>query len=205
LPDAVRVPLFRVAGDPAAGTGHDGRDRVPDRRPCDPLQRAGLPDPRAVRHPAALHGRLARLSVGRPPGGRPRAIDRGHARAFLPAAVLATGTVYYSRRVNLAPLRVLPGRDVAEGHQRGRLTELFDMNRSTFLSILAAVVLCWLRAWAQEPPGNSPDPARQRLRALMPMKEHVELFLRGKQGTEQLSRNSGWLFDANLGWVLCDS
>src|SRR5262245_29764807 len=77
------------------------------------------------------------------------------------------------------------------------------MNRSIFL--LAVVVLCWSLAWAQDPPAKSSDAARQRLRAIMPTKDHVELFLRGKQGPEQLSRNSGWLFDANLGWVLCDS
>src|SRR5262245_47235640 len=46
---------------------------------------------------------------------------------------------------------------------------------------------------------------RQRLQAIMPTKPLVEQFLRGKQGPDQLSRNSGWLFDPDLGWILCDS
>jgi hypothetical protein len=53
--------------------------------------------------------------------------------------------------------------------------------------------------------GQDSDPTRQRLQAIMPTKADVEKFLRGKQGPEQLSQNRGWVFDADLGWVLCDS
>ena len=45
----------------------------------------------------------------------------------------------------------------------------------------------------------------QYLRRLIPSREQVDDFLRGRQGPEKLSRNQGWLFDGELGWVLCDS
>lgn len=43
------------------------------------------------------------------------------------------------------------------------------------------------------------------LRRLIPSREQVDNFLRGRQGPEKLSRNQGWLFDGELGWILCDS
>jgi len=43
------------------------------------------------------------------------------------------------------------------------------------------------------------------LRQLMPSREQVENFIRGRQGPEKLSRNQGWTFDSELGWILCDS
>jgi len=46
---------------------------------------------------------------------------------------------------------------------------------------------------------------RKYLRSLMPSREQVDNFIRGPQGPERLSRNQGWMFDADLGWVLCDS
>ena len=46
---------------------------------------------------------------------------------------------------------------------------------------------------------------KKYLRALMPSREQVDDFIRGRQGPEQLSRNRGWVFDGELGWVLCDS
>jgi len=51
------------------------------------------------------------------------------------------------------------------------------------------------------------DAARVKkyLLSLMPSREQVENFVRGRQGPERLSRNQGWLFDGELGWVLCDS
>jgi hypothetical protein len=76
------------------------------------------------------------------------------------------------------------------------------MNASMFLQLATAAALCCSLASADEPAAAQ---ARQRLQALMPSRAQVELFLRGKQGPEQLSRNNGWLFDADLGWVLCDS
>ena len=43
------------------------------------------------------------------------------------------------------------------------------------------------------------------LRSLMPSREQVYNFVHGRQGQEKLSRNQGWTFDSDLGWVLCDS
>jgi hypothetical protein len=45
----------------------------------------------------------------------------------------------------------------------------------------------------------------QYLRSLMPSRKQVDNFVRGRQGPEQLSRNQGWVFDSELGWILCDS
>jgi hypothetical protein len=55
--------------------------------------------------------------------------------------------------------------------------------------------------------GRSIDSARAReyLFSLMPSREQVENFIRREQGADNLSRNQGWTFDADLGWVLCDS
>jgi len=47
--------------------------------------------------------------------------------------------------------------------------------------------------------------AREYLRSLMPSREQVDNFIHGRQGPQKLSRNQGWLFDPDLGWVLCDS
>ena len=46
---------------------------------------------------------------------------------------------------------------------------------------------------------------REYLRSLMPSREQVHNFVHGRQGPEKLSRNQGWTFDSDLGWVLCDS
>lgn len=46
---------------------------------------------------------------------------------------------------------------------------------------------------------------REYLRSLMPSRKQVENFVQGRQGPEKLSRNQGWTFDSELGWVLCDS
>src|SRR5262245_40382029 len=74
------------------------------------------------------------------------------------------------------------------------------------LQLTGVAVLCWNFAWADEPASKSADELiRRRLEGVRPTKADVERFLRGKQGPEQLSRNSGWLFDPDLGWILCDS
>lgn len=51
------------------------------------------------------------------------------------------------------------------------------------------------------------DSARVRkyLRSIMPSREQVDNFLQREQGPNRLSRNQGWTFDPDLGWVLCDS
>ena len=43
------------------------------------------------------------------------------------------------------------------------------------------------------------------LRLIMPSRDQAENFIRGEQGEEKLSRNEGWTFEPDLGWVLCDS
>ena len=46
---------------------------------------------------------------------------------------------------------------------------------------------------------------REYLRSLMPSREQIDVFIRGQQGPEKLSRNRGWVFVGELGWILCDS
>ncbi len=46
---------------------------------------------------------------------------------------------------------------------------------------------------------------REYLRLIMPSREQVKNSILGKQGPEQLSKNKGWQFDVELGWVVCDS
>jgi hypothetical protein len=45
----------------------------------------------------------------------------------------------------------------------------------------------------------------QYLRSIMPSREQVDNFVRGRQGPDKLSHNQGWVFDGELGWILCDS
>jgi hypothetical protein len=40
---------------------------------------------------------------------------------------------------------------------------------------------------------------------MMPTREEVTNFVKGAQGPEKLSRNRGWTYDADLGWVLSDA
>jgi hypothetical protein len=47
--------------------------------------------------------------------------------------------------------------------------------------------------------------SKEYLRSLMPTREQVYNFIHGRQGSEKLSRNQGWTFDSDLGWILCDS
>ena len=47
--------------------------------------------------------------------------------------------------------------------------------------------------------------AKRYLRSVMPSREEVKDFLSGKQGPEQISYNDGWVFEPDLGWVVCDS
>ena len=47
--------------------------------------------------------------------------------------------------------------------------------------------------------------AREHLGKIMPSREQVKNFILCKQPPKNLSLNAGWLFDAELGWVLCDA
>lgn len=46
---------------------------------------------------------------------------------------------------------------------------------------------------------------RKYFRLIMPSREQVKNSILGKQGVGQLSKNKGWKFDVDLGWVLSDS
>jgi len=77
------------------------------------------------------------------------------------------------------------------------------MKGCIFLLPLTAACLSCAATQGQEPAASGP--LLQRLRASMPTRATVDSFLSGKQGPEKLSRNSGWVFDADLGWALCDA
>jgi len=47
--------------------------------------------------------------------------------------------------------------------------------------------------------------AKKYLGSVMPTREEVKNFLAGKRGPEQISYNDGWVFEPDLGWVVCDS
>ncbi|HUV65764.1 MAG TPA: twin-arginine translocation signal domain-containing protein [Sedimentisphaerales bacterium] len=53
--------------------------------------------------------------------------------------------------------------------------------------------------------GKQSDRAGEYLRSMMPSRQQVDDFIQGRQGPEKLSCNQGWLFDGELGWILCDS
>src|SRR5262245_35017210 len=74
-----------------------------------------------------------------------------------------------------------------------------DMSQGTVLQLAVTAAFCLSPVGAQEPADQSAsDPARQRLQLILPTKSDLEKFLRGKQGPEQLARNSGKVFDADL-------
>jgi len=83
------------------------------------------------------------------------------------------------------------------------------MHRRKFLRTTAAVAGS---AFALRNPlarSATPNPSEKQLtgylRKIMPTRDQVDRFIRGRQGPENLSRNDGWLYDPELGWVLCDS
>ena len=83
------------------------------------------------------------------------------------------------------------------------------MQRRDFLRVAGATGAAMTLGAATEarelPRDKDTIGAREYLCSLMPSREQVENFIRGVQGPERLSRNQGWTFDAELGWVLCDS
>ncbi len=70
----------------------------------------------------------------------------------------------------------------------------------------AAAFLIQTRTNAQENvlPGKE-ELVKNFLDNLRPTKTQVKNFILTTQGPENLSRNDGWTFDPQLGWVLCDS
>ncbi len=78
------------------------------------------------------------------------------------------------------------------------------MHRREFLMTATAALTC-SSSPAADPPADPEKLAREHLRAILPTRERVSAFLTGQQGGGQPSRNSGWKYDADLGWVLCDA
>lgn len=78
------------------------------------------------------------------------------------------------------------------------------MQRRDFLLAAAASAAGAALNRAAEPKTDEAR-ARAHLKSIMPPRQNVENFLKGRQGPEKLSKNSGWVFDAELGWLLCDS
>ena len=81
------------------------------------------------------------------------------------------------------------------------------MLRREFLSVAVATgaaMACGITAKSDELHSDT-NLVDQYLRKFIPSREQVDNFLRGRQGPKKLSRNQGWLFDGELGWVLCDS
>jgi len=79
------------------------------------------------------------------------------------------------------------------------------MHRRQFLRAMAAAAVTAEVGIAAPKTKKITMTARDYLASLMPTREQVTNFVRREQGPERLSRNDGWTFDADLGWVLCDS
>lgn len=80
------------------------------------------------------------------------------------------------------------------------------MRRRDFLAATAgATIALATKTNAKTSDDTGSSLARNYLRSLMSTRKQVEDFIRGCQGPEKLSRNQGWTFDSDLGWVLCDS
>ena len=83
------------------------------------------------------------------------------------------------------------------------------MRRRDFLRTagIAGAALAWgpTARGAVQWSDREADEVKAYLKRLMPSREQVQDFIRGVQGPERLSRNRGWVYDADLGWVLCDS
>ncbi len=78
------------------------------------------------------------------------------------------------------------------------------MRRRDFVTVTAGLAASPGRALVGAGPGDA-SAARAYLRSLIPTRRQLEDFTRREQGPEHHSRNAGWTYDADLGWVLCDS
>jgi len=81
------------------------------------------------------------------------------------------------------------------------------MQRRDFLKAAAGTAITFGSTNNMKGASQSVDDPRIRkyLRSIMPSREQVDNFLRREQGPDKLSRNQGWTFDPELGWVLCNS
>lgn len=53
--------------------------------------------------------------------------------------------------------------------------------------------------------GITIEQAKAFLRSVMPSREDINNFLAGKHGPEKISYNDGWVYEPDLGWIVCDS
>ncbi len=83
------------------------------------------------------------------------------------------------------------------------------MQRREFLKAagtIGAAVTTGLRATAGgELSDEDKRNTKNYLRSIRPSRKQVENFLSREHPPENLSRNDGWTYDSELGWVLCDS
>jgi hypothetical protein len=83
------------------------------------------------------------------------------------------------------------------------------MDRRHFIKVVggtgATMALGSLAQAGQLHPDMDDAHVSRYLRSLIPSREQVDNFVHGRQGPEKLSRNQGWVFDGELGWILCDS
>jgi hypothetical protein len=92
------------------------------------------------------------------------------------------------------------------------------MSKKIIISIVVAGLLIAARNTAAEEkarvsqsemymPGSgiTVEQAKAFLRSVMPAQDEVKNFLAGKQGHEKISYNDGWVYDRDLGWIVCDS
>ena len=82
---------------------------------------------------------------------------------------------------------------------------MLDSHRRNFLKAGVAIAFASVIKAAENISQSEEEKVRAYLRRLMPSRQQVHDFLHGVQGPEKLSRNQGWLYDAQLGWILCDS
>src|SRR4051794_40481695 len=75
------------------------------------------------------------------------------------------------------------------------------MNRRDFLTAASALAA----HSAGSAGGSAADPARAWLRSCLRTRQQVEDFVAPDQTPERRERNQGWVYDAELGWVLTDS
>lgn len=93
-----------------------------------------------------------------------------------------------------------------------------DFISATAVTAASAIVLLYLASGCQQnqkrqkiavdqyqPEAAGVFERREFLSSLVPTREHVTNFIRGADWPERLSRNDGWMFDAELGWVLSDA
>jgi len=79
------------------------------------------------------------------------------------------------------------------------------MQRRQFLKVMGGAAIAGGVGFAAQGESKRTMTSAEYLRSLMPTRQQVTNFIRREQGPDKLSKNDGWTFDADLGWVLCDA